>query len=211
MFTEKQFQDHKPQNTFDVCTSTSGQTGTCTHKFACVLSGGRPGGSCHNGKVCCVSKSMASNWFLNQDTLLVRKNRFFDFYLNRCGHYLWANGHSQQHLLAISFDGHYWPYLSSRNLLCPDYHFGQCAQDTEDPDLSSSVSKLYFVLCAQIDRPLLFLRLDFESFTTAQPREGTCTDTFEVYGSTTVTPTICGDNSGQHSKKRPVTFEFLFS
>jgi hypothetical protein len=41
------------QNT---CTSTTGETGICTHKFACVLSGGRPGGSCHNGKVCCASK-----------------------------------------------------------------------------------------------------------------------------------------------------------
>ena len=47
---------------------------------------------------------------------------------------------------------------------------------------------------------LFFLRLDFVSFTTAQPTVGTCTDTFQVSGSTTVVPVICGDNAGQHSK-----------
>ena len=58
---------------------------------------------------------------------------------------------------------------------------------------------------------MFFYRLDFVTFTTAQPTGGTCTDTFEVGGSSNIAPTICGDNSGQHSKKRPVTFEFLFS
>jgi hypothetical protein len=47
---------------------------------------------------------------------------------------------------------------------------------------------------------LLFVSLDFITFTTAQPTAGTCTDMFKISGSTTVTPTICGDNSGQHSK-----------
>ena len=44
------------------------------------------------------------------------------------------------------------------------------------------------------------LRLDFITFATAQPTAGTCIDTFTVSGATTVAPTICGDNSGQHSK-----------
>ncbi|EFX72900.1 hypothetical protein DAPPUDRAFT_308002 [Daphnia pulex] len=42
------------------------------------------------------------------------------------------------------------------------------------------------------------IRLDFVSFTTAQPTAGTCTDTFQVSGATTVAPTICGTNDGQH-------------
>ena len=46
-------------------------------------------------------------------------------------------------------------------------------------------------------------RLDFVSFTTAQPTAGTCTaDTFTVGGASTVAPTICGDNAGQHSKQK---------
>jgi hypothetical protein len=42
--------------------------------------------------------------------------------------------------------------------------------------------------------------LDFVSFTTAQPTAGTCTDTFQVGGASTVVPIICGDNAGQHSE-----------
>ncbi|EFX82915.1 hypothetical protein DAPPUDRAFT_240663 [Daphnia pulex] len=47
-------------------------------------------------------------------------------------------------------------------------------------------------------RPICQLRLDLVSFTTAQPTAGTCTDTFQVGGSTSSVPIICGDNSGQH-------------
>jgi hypothetical protein len=46
--------------------------------------------------------------------------------------------------------------------------------------------------------------LDFVSFTTAQPTAGTCTDTFQVSGATTVAPTICGNNDGQHSQKNQI-------
>ncbi|XP_046458998.1 mucin-5AC-like isoform X2 [Daphnia pulex] len=46
--------------------------------------------------------------------------------------------------------------------------------------------------------PICQIRLDFVSFTTAQPTAGTCTDTFQVSGATTVAPTICGNNDGQH-------------
>jgi hypothetical protein len=47
---------------------------------------------------------------------------------------------------------------------------------------------------------LLLYRLDFVSMTIAPPTAGTCTDTFQVGGATTVAPTICGTNAGQHSK-----------
>ncbi|XP_032781855.2 uncharacterized protein LOC116919933 [Daphnia magna] len=47
-------------------------------------------------------------------------------------------------------------------------------------------------------RPICQLRLDFISFTTAQPVAGTCVDTFQVGGSTNRVPVICGDNNGQH-------------
>ncbi|XP_046459010.1 uncharacterized protein LOC124205601 [Daphnia pulex] len=51
---------------------------------------------------------------------------------------------------------------------------------------------------AQQASPICQIRLDFVSFTTAPPTDGTCTDTFTVEGATTVAPTICGVNSGQH-------------
>ena len=52
-------------------------------------------------------------------------------------------------------------------------------------------------------------RLDFVSFTIAQPTGGTCTDTFQIGGVTTAAPIICGDNSGQHSKFSPPTPSFF--
>jgi hypothetical protein len=57
---------------------------------------------------------------------------------------------------------------------------------------------------------LFLFSLDFISFTTAQPAAGTCTDTFTVAGTTTVAPTICGENGGQHSKIF-ISFEFKFA
>nr|CAH0104249.1 unnamed protein product [Daphnia galeata] len=50
----------------------------------------------------------------------------------------------------------------------------------------------------QLGKPICQIRLDFVSFTIAQPTGGTCTDTFQVGGATTAAPIICGDNSGQH-------------
>uniref|UniRef100_A0A0P6DD37 CUB domain-containing protein n=1 Tax=Daphnia magna TaxID=35525 RepID=A0A0P6DD37_9CRUS len=47
-------------------------------------------------------------------------------------------------------------------------------------------------------KPICQLRLDFISFTTSQPTAGTCTDTFQISGSTNTAPIICGDNNGQH-------------
>ncbi|XP_046637997.1 uncharacterized protein LOC124316227 [Daphnia pulicaria] len=47
-------------------------------------------------------------------------------------------------------------------------------------------------------KPICQVRLDFVTFTTAQPTAGNCVDTFEVGGSSNVAPVICGDNSGQH-------------
>ena len=53
--------------------------------------------------------------------------------------------------------------------------------------------------------------LDFLTFTTAQPTSGTCTDTFQVGGASTVVPTICGDNAGQHSKSQNIyVVHFIF-
>nr|CAH0107322.1 unnamed protein product [Daphnia galeata] len=53
-------------------------------------------------------------------------------------------------------------------------------------------------IAEQSRKPICQIRLDFITFATAQPTAGTCTDTFTVSGATTVAPTICGDNSGQH-------------
>ncbi|EFX72229.1 hypothetical protein DAPPUDRAFT_254734 [Daphnia pulex] len=60
--------------------------------------------------------------------------------------------------------------------------------------------------------------LDFVSFNTAQPTAGTCTDTFQVGGATTVAPIICGDNTGQHmyldlpsSALTPSNVQLMFS
>ncbi|KAK4010126.1 hypothetical protein OUZ56_019273 [Daphnia magna] len=50
----------------------------------------------------------------------------------------------------------------------------------------------------QIAKPICQIRLDFISFSIAQPTAGTCTDTFQVGGASTTPPIICGDNSGQH-------------
>ncbi|XP_046459325.1 uncharacterized protein LOC124205840 [Daphnia pulex] len=50
----------------------------------------------------------------------------------------------------------------------------------------------------QLGKPICQIRLDFVSFSIAQPSGGTCTDSFQVGGATTVAPIICGDNSGQH-------------
>jgi hypothetical protein len=51
--------------------------------------------------------------------------------------------------------------------------------------------------------------LDFVSFTTAAPTAGVCSDTFQVGGTSTVVPTICGANSGQHSKNNNKTHKFI--
>lgn len=53
-------------------------------------------------------------------------------------------------------------------------------------------------LVEQLARPICQIRLDFVSFTIAQPTLGTCSDTFVVGGSTNVVPVICGVNTGQH-------------
>lgn len=42
----------------------------------------------------------------------------------------------------------------------------------------------------QLKKPICQIRLDFVSFTTAQPTLGTCTDTFQVGGSTSTVPII---------------------
>ena len=45
-----------PLDTFDACTSPSGDAGICVPGSVCSLFGGRPSGSCVLGKVCCVSE-----------------------------------------------------------------------------------------------------------------------------------------------------------
>ena len=45
-----------PLDTFDACTSPSGDAGICAPGNICSLFGGRPSGSCILGKVCCISK-----------------------------------------------------------------------------------------------------------------------------------------------------------
>ena len=52
-------------------------------------------------------------------------------------------------------------------------------------------------------------RLDFVSFSISQPAASTvcATDTFQVGGASSTVPTICGDNSDQHSTKFKLTIE----
>ncbi|EFX72899.1 hypothetical protein DAPPUDRAFT_110154 [Daphnia pulex] len=66
------------------------------------------------------------------------------------------------------------------------------------PSTCALTVRLDTKLVEQLAKPICQIRLDFVSFMTAQPTAGTCTDTFEISGSTTTAPTICGVNSGQH-------------
>ncbi|XP_057368936.1 uncharacterized protein LOC130690002 [Daphnia carinata] len=73
-------------------------------------------------------------------------------------------------------------------------------------------------LTEQSKRPICQIRLDFISFTIAQPTAGNCIDTFQIGEATTVAPTICGDNSGQHmyidvpsSAITPSNVQFMFN
>jgi hypothetical protein len=49
---------NNPLGTFNTCTSPSGDEGICTPGAVCSLFGGRPGSSCNQGQVCCISKSL---------------------------------------------------------------------------------------------------------------------------------------------------------
>lgn len=53
-------------------------------------------------------------------------------------------------------------------------------------------------LAEQLKKPICQIRLDFVSFTIGRPTLGVCADTFTVGGSTSIVPTICGENTGQH-------------
>ncbi|KAK4010428.1 hypothetical protein OUZ56_019572 [Daphnia magna] len=73
-------------------------------------------------------------------------------------------------------------------------------------------------LAEQSKKPICQIRLDFISFTIAQPTAGNCVDTFKIGEATTVAPTICGDNSGQHmyldvpsSAITPSNVQFMFT
>ncbi|KAI9559203.1 hypothetical protein GHT06_015992 [Daphnia sinensis] len=73
-------------------------------------------------------------------------------------------------------------------------------------------------LAEQSKKPICQIRLDFISFTIAQPTAGNCIDTFHIGEATTVAPTICGDNSGQHmyldvpsSAVTPSNVQFMFT
>ena len=67
----------------------------------------------------------------------------------------------------------------------------------------------------QTNEQLDFIRLDFVSFSVAQPdSDGICTDAFRVAGADNNVPTICGNNNGQHSKfihMRFLPYSFLVS
>ena len=70
---------------------------------------------------------------------------------------------------------------------------------TETTALTYTIKKCAEDVCA--------VRLDFDSFTTMGPSSteetsgGACTDSFVVTGTSGLTsPTICGKNTGQHSK-----------
>ena len=59
------------------------------------------------------------------------------------------------------------------------------------------------MLYKSISNEMVTFRLDFLSFSIAQPNaETVCTtDTFQIGGTSNKVPVICGDNAGQHSNK----------
>ncbi|KAI9559207.1 hypothetical protein GHT06_015996 [Daphnia sinensis] len=155
-----------PLDTFDACTSPSGDAGICVPGSVCSLFRGRPSGSCVLGKVCCVNTVTA------------------------CGG-------------TVTLNNTYW-------------------QSPTTPVSASSTCALTIKLdtkyVEQLKKPICQIRLDFVSFTTAQPTLGTCVDTFQVGGSSSTVPIICGDNSGQHmyldvpsSALTPTDVQLIFS
>ncbi|KAI9559204.1 hypothetical protein GHT06_015993 [Daphnia sinensis] len=79
----------------------------------------------------------------------------------------------------------------------PEQHLLQSPLAVSTPSTCVLTVKLDTKFAEQ-RRPICQIRLDFISFTMAQPSAGTCLDTFQVGGATTEVPIICGDNSGQH-------------
>lgn len=70
------------------------------------------------------------------------------------------------------------------------------------------------MLIQQRGLPICQVRLDFHSFSIAQPNaQSVCaTDKFTVVGSSNNVPTICGDASGQHSKIIIILFaKFMYN
>ncbi|XP_046638009.1 uncharacterized protein LOC124316235 isoform X2 [Daphnia pulicaria] len=135
-----------PLDTFDACTSPSGDAGICVPGSVCSLFGGRPSSSCVLGKVCCVNT------------------------ISTCGG-------------TVTLNNTYWQ------------------SPTTAVSASSTCAitlRLDTKYVEQLKKPICQIRLDFVSFTTAQPTAGTCVDTFQVSGTTTLAPVICGDNAGQH-------------
>ena len=79
-------------------------------------------------------------------------------------------------------------------------------QNPDFPSVYSETSSLTYTI-EKCSPDVCAVRLDFETFTTAGPSAtdetngGACTDSFVVTGTSGLTtPTICGKNSGQHSK-----------
>jgi hypothetical protein len=48
-------------NRMEACTSPSDEAGMCSSASACSSISGRPSGSCTQGRVCCISKSITSS------------------------------------------------------------------------------------------------------------------------------------------------------
>uniref|UniRef100_A0A0P6EKV9 CUB domain-containing protein n=1 Tax=Daphnia magna TaxID=35525 RepID=A0A0P6EKV9_9CRUS len=76
--------------------------------------------------------------------------------------------------------------------------YWQSPAAVSSPSNCALTIKLDAKLTEQSFKPICQIRLDMVSFTTAPPVAGTCADTFQVGGATTMAPTICGVNSGQH-------------
>ncbi|XP_046459000.1 uncharacterized protein LOC124205594 [Daphnia pulex] len=135
-----------PFDTFESCMSPNGDAGICAPGSVCSLFGGRPGGSCILGKVCCINT------------------------INKCGG-------------TVTLNNTYWQ-SSTFPINVPTTCSLSVRTDTQ--------------LTEQLKKPICQIRLDFITFTTAQPTAGTCTDTFKVGQTNSKVPTICGDNGGQH-------------
>nr|CAH0107938.1 unnamed protein product [Daphnia galeata] len=188
-----------PISSFDACTSPNGESGICApEKFArylVVLSSPR--------QVCCTSPDVTS---LENREFVLRET--FARYSVVVLAVLVSSAKFAASVNAITSCG---------GTITLNNTFWQSPATISAPSTCSVTVKLDAKFIEQ-KRPICQVRLDFISFTTAQPTAGTCTDTFQVGGSTSTVPVICGDNNGQHmyldvpsSATNPTDLQLMFN
>ena len=152
--------------------------------------GGRPSGSCLLGGFCCISK-IYSYLELNKTSNLSNRMSNTDA-ITRCS-------------ATVSLNNTYWQSPTT-TVSAPSTCTLAIKLDQKFLEQKLPICQVRYVGIIQIERTStiilsFFNSLDFVSFSIAQPIAGTCSDTFQIGGAINRAPTICGDNSGQHSNK----------